>query len=171
MTSLEAYRQQKNVFFAGVRSPLLPEQRARFEGLSYYPVDMGQVYHLAIERAEPNQWLEMATSTGQWRAYLKWATVEVPFAAGAQQLLLLATEEAPSQLFLPFRDASSGVETYGAGRYLDVPYNSADDTVTLDFNRCYNPYCAYAEGWTCPIPPSENHVKSVIGAGELQYLA
>ena len=67
--------------------------------------------------------------------------------------------------FLPFRDATSGPETYGAGRYLDAEITS-DGRVLLDFNRAYFPYCAYGEGWTCPLPPAENWLRAAVRAGE-----
>ena len=72
------------------------------------------------------------------------------------------------ELFLPFRDATSGRETYGAGRYLE-PAKLAGGRLLVDFNLAYNPYCAYSEEYSCPLPPFENHLKVAIRAGEKAY--
>jgi uncharacterized protein (DUF1684 family) len=72
-------------------------------------------------------------------------------------------------LFLPFRDATSGTATYGAGRYLDLEPNE-DGTLTIDFNLAYNPSCVYSDGWSCPIPPRENWLDIPIEAGEKMYV-
>jgi hypothetical protein len=73
------------------------------------------------------------------------------------------------ELFLPFRDATSGKETYGAGRYLEVEPPNADGRVVVDFNDAYNPYCAYNASWSCPIPPGENWLAVPIRAGERSF--
>jgi uncharacterized protein (DUF1684 family) len=70
-------------------------------------------------------------------------------------------------LFVLFKDPSAPSETYGGGRYLDMNINDfKDGKVYIDFNRAYNPYCAFSDGWNCPIPPKENHLKLKITAGE-----
>jgi uncharacterized protein (DUF1684 family) len=73
------------------------------------------------------------------------------------------------KLFLAFADATSGIETYGAGRYLDVKKVPAATSIELDFNLAYNPYCAYNENFSCPFPPKENVLKVAILAGEKSY--
>ena len=72
-------------------------------------------------------------------------------------------------LFLAFADETSARETYGAGRYLDLKKIGGATEIELDFNRAYNPYCAYAEGFSCPLPPPENILKIAIRAGEKTY--
>jgi len=70
-------------------------------------------------------------------------------------------------LFLPFNDYTNYETTYGGGRYIDIQVGDiADNKVLLDFNKSYNPYCAYADGFSCPIPPSENYVHTHVLAGE-----
>ena len=71
-------------------------------------------------------------------------------------------------LFIPFRDASAGGETYEVGRYLE-PQARPDGTLEVDFNYAYNPFCAYGEGWSCPIPPEENRLAVTIAAGEKAF--
>lgn len=87
-----------------------------------------------------------------------------------QSIDLIKNPKYKNYLFIPFTDATTYGETYGGGRYLDL---SIDDIkgneLILDFNKCYNPYCAYAGGYSCPIPPRENELKVAIMAGEMQY--
>jgi uncharacterized protein (DUF1684 family) len=73
-------------------------------------------------------------------------------------------------LFVPFKDMTNGKETYGGGRYLDLETTDIqNDSVILDFNKAYNPYCAYSNGYSCPIPPKENHLAVSIEAGEKTF--
>ncbi len=88
---------------------------------------------------------------------------------GEPTQVTLFASEGSRELFLPFRDATSGTQTYGAGRYLEVEPASLDGTVEVDFNYAYNPYCAYNPQWSCPIPPGENWLAVPIGAGEQSF--
>lgn len=81
---------------------------------------------------------------------------------------MLYCEQGRGRYFLPFRDATAGSETYRLGRYLD-PQETPSDQVIIDFNYAYNPYCAYTDGWECPIPPHENHVDVPIRTGEKDF--
>lgn len=73
-------------------------------------------------------------------------------------------------LFIPFTDATTGDETYGSGRYIDIfTYDIKNDTMVIDFNKAYNPYCAYSAGYNCPIPPKENLLPVAIKAGEKNF--
>ena len=73
-------------------------------------------------------------------------------------------------LFIPFKDLTNGKESYGGGRYIDLRMRQLDkDKVILDFNKSYNPYCAFSEEYSCPIPPKENHLTIAIEAGEKNY--
>jgi uncharacterized protein (DUF1684 family) len=82
-------------------------------------------------------------------------------------LTALYESDAGHDLFLPFRDATSGKESYGAGRYLDL--HAHRDEVEIDFNYAYNPYCAYNPEWNCPLPPAENWLQVPIRAGEKAF--
>jgi uncharacterized protein (DUF1684 family) len=88
---------------------------------------------------------------------------------GRPTRITLFTSPEMHELFLPFRDATSGRETYGAGRYLEVDPPDADGRVVVDFNLAYNPYCAYNPDWSCPIPPGENWLDVPIRAGERTF--
>jgi uncharacterized protein (DUF1684 family) len=119
--------------------------------------------------------VQMATSTGEIRPQVRAA--ELHFRIGDRDLRLAGFADSHEhhlhELFVPFRDATSGRETYGAGRYLEVEVRPANGTyrATLDFNLAYNPYCAYSPDYSCPIPPAENTLPVAITAGERAYPA
>ncbi len=115
----------------------------------------------------------MASSTGAPRRQRRAARLEFATPAGKGQLF--AYEDAseghqhgPATLFVPFRDKTCGTETYGAGRYLDLE-DPAGAEVLIDFNLAYNPYCAYSESYSCPLPPPENWLEIPVTAGERKY--
>ncbi len=98
---------------------------------------------------------------------MRWA--KVAFSVdGAPAELTVYKDSSQGSLFLPFADATSGDETYGAGRYVE-PDAQPDGTLLIDFNYAYNPYCAYNEAWTCPITPAENRLRVPIRAGEKNF--
>jgi len=87
-----------------------------------------------------------------------------------RSLALMKNPKYKNYLFVPFKDLSSGKETYGGGRYLDLETTDIkEDVVILDFNKAYNPYCAFSSGYSCPIPPKENHLNARIDAGEKNF--
>jgi uncharacterized protein (DUF1684 family) len=112
----------------------------------------------------------MATSTGTRQAYLRSGAFTFEIEGRSLKLIVYKSTEDPyaRSLFIPFSDETSGRETYAAGRYLDIEEQAGDD-YELDFNMAYNPYCAYSEEYTCPIPPVENKLPVKILAGEKNY--
>ena len=109
----------------------------------------------------------MPTTTGEVRAYRRSGKVSFEV-DGEPATLTLYTTPHGNGWFVPFRDATSGTETYGAGRYLDLE-RTGDGSVMLDFNLAYNPYCAYDQRYSCPLPPVENWLQVPIRAGERNY--
>jgi uncharacterized protein (DUF1684 family) len=108
----------------------------------------------------------MQTSTGDVASYIRWARIS--FAVDGETAELTVFKDAQSgSLFLPFQDANAGGETYEAGRYLDVEQH--DGRLHVDFNYAYNPYCAYNEMWSCPIPPAENRLAVAVRASERSF--
>ena len=89
----------------------------------------------------------------------------------AYQMLDMMNEAAnKDELFVPFKDMTNYESTYGGGRYLDLSVSDINNgKVQIDFNKCYNPYCAYSDGFSCPIPPNENYLHVAIQAGELEF--
>lgn len=114
----------------------------------------------------------LPTSDGLEKKYLPYGYAEFNLGGESCKLLILEVMDAGpyrGTLFLAFADATSANETYGAGRYLDVKKTPGAATITLDFNEAYNPYCAYADSFSCPFPPKENILKLAIRAGEKSF--
>ena len=164
---LEGERVEKDHFLKhSAYSPL--EDRMGFSGLNYYPPNLDYRYELALQKADESELLTFQTSTGDEQIYHRLGTVEFEVEGQAAQLAVYQSTEHEG-LFVPFRDATSGQETYGAGRYLE-PELLGNGNLLLDFNLAYNPYCAYSENYSCPLPPFENHLSNVaIRAGEKAY--
>jgi len=168
MTELEEFRRAKDRFFGQPKgSPLTTEQHQSFTGLVYFSDNPALVIEAALE-ASPDRGTVMIDATGgDARPYRRAGIVRFTVDGQPVQLTLFESE-GDERIFLPFRDATSGKETYGAGRYLEVgrPRNGR---VILDFNYAYNPYCAYNAQWSCPLPPRENWLAVPIRAGEKAF--
>ena len=166
-TDLQRFRAEKDEFFGSDhRAPLTHEQKHSFKGLAYFAENPQLVIRSKIDRAVQPGEVRMATTTGEEQVYRRFGVVHFQVDGVAAQLTLY--ESAGSHdLFLPFRDATSGKETYGAGRYLDL--HAHGDEVVVDFNYAYNPSCAYNPEWSCPLPPAENWLKVPIRAGEKAF--
>ncbi|WP_211096984.1 DUF1684 domain-containing protein [Neolewinella litorea] len=152
-------------------SPLPEAEREAFaagEGHAFYPVDEDLRITARFVPDTSFTRLTMATSAADSVTYTVSGRAYFELGGGAQVLTLYrnsdADDPATGRLFLPFRDATSGTTTYGGGRYLNVEAPRAG-TVILDFNQAYNPYCAYTEGYACPVPPAENDLTVPIAAG------
>ena len=164
---LKRFRAEKDrVFAKDPHSPLTAEQRRTFAGLAYYEEDPRLVIRGTVDRnVEPGE-VRMATSAGDEQVYQRYGVVRFRIDGDAAQVVLYASDDS-DELFIPFRDATSGRETYGAGRYLEVHAHGGE--VTIDFNYAYNPNCAYDPAWSCPLPPAENWLKVPIRAGEKAF--
>lgn len=166
---ITAQRQAKNHFFrTSANSPLLPEQVAGFTGLSYFPPDYAYRVSARFEPSPTPEPVQIHASGGETRRYHK--VGQLFFTVSGERCTLAAYQSATDQgtghLFVPFTDNTSGRETYGGGRYLEVETPVSTSSVVLDFNLAYNPYCAYNYHYSCPTPPRENHLPVAINAGE-----
>jgi uncharacterized protein (DUF1684 family) len=165
--ALEAQRAEKDAYFRrNPYSPLEPEDRQTFSGLKYYEPDLAFQYILQLQPADPER-ITLQTNTGDEQTYNRIGTVKFEVdGEPAEAAIYQSTND--DDLFLPFRDATSGKETYGAGRYLE-PVDLGNAEVLVDFNLAYNPYCAYSPNYSCPLPPVENWLKVPIRAGEKKF--
>lgn len=168
--AVEAYRADKDeAFRTADDSPVPIENRSGWLGLPYYPVDAGLRFDgLTLEPYAGDQPVsfEIETTDGRRRPYTRAGTFR--FEIRGQPLQLTAyTSEAlePHQLFVPFMDATTGKETYGAGRYLDLD-PEPDGAYSLDFNLAYHPLCVHDPKYSCPLTPAENRLPIAIEAGE-----
>jgi uncharacterized protein (DUF1684 family) len=164
---LEDLREHKDFSFRHDEdSPIPADRRAAFSGLRYFPPNPQLQLELPVEPADGSS-LEIPTSDGSTRRYRRSGRVRFEIAGEQAELVLLSREDEHA-FFLPFRDATSRKESYGAGRYLDVEPGH-DGRVQVDFNLAYNPYCAYNDAFSCPLPPPENWLRVPIRAGEAAY--
>jgi uncharacterized protein len=164
-------RADKDSFFRNdIDSPISPSERSSFKGLKYFPPDDGYRVTSKLERFDNPKPIVISTSTGTQQAYVRYGAFTFQIQGKILKLFVYKSAEDPyaRSLFIPFSDATSGHETYGAGRYLDLEEQGGDD-YELDFNMAYNPYCAYSEEYACPIPPVENRLPVRILAGEKNY--
>ncbi|TDB65238.1 DUF1684 domain-containing protein [Arundinibacter roseus] len=163
----EKYKQE---FLTSENSPL---KEADLEFLRFFEPDSSFQVHAKFVKTTGSEPFSMPTYSGQQKEYIKFG--ELHFTLHGQ-LLTLAMYRSLSlmqvaayrdYLFVPFKDPTNGEETYGGGRYMDFRLKDISETgVLLDFNKAYNPYCAYSDGYNCPIPPKENHLSLEIRAGE-----
>lgn len=168
----EFQRQLNREFSDPAESPLPAAERATFRGLPFYPVAVGYCVAARLVRDSTAVAFAMPVSLGQPQQYRKYGTLQFALNGQPQQLVVyqsLALLQKPGYadyLFVPFTDLTNGHGSYHGGRYLDLripPSNTA--AVVLDFNRAYNPSCAYSAGYACPIPPVENQLPLAIEAG------
>ena len=156
-------------------SPLNEEDLPGFKRHAYFPMDKAYRVEATIERTPDAEPFIMATVSGKKKTFRKYADLHFNIADEALVLAVYQyfdpkTETYSEELFLPFKDDTSGEESYGGGRYIDLPMpQEAAKTMVLDFNQCYNPYCAYSAGWNCPIPPVVNHLNVPIYAGVMAW--
>ncbi len=172
-TNLERARQAKDEFFSRHwQSPIPLEDRPRFKGLEYYSPDPSYRFELELHDHTEKQVVRMAYTKGNEQDFLRWGEFHFEIFGKEQILQAYRSNPGEEKLFVPFRDTSSGKETYGAGRYLDLDperCRTQKGKWILDFNQAYNPWCVYSEAYTCPFVPVENSLKVPILAGEKNY--
>ncbi len=158
-------RQQTKDFLNKDSSPLDDKDRATFLGLDYFPANEKYKVKCALIPEGNPFTFSMKTTTDRLPTYQKVARLEFEF-EGRKRTLFAYRDEGSmdGSLFVPFTDKTNGNSTYKMGRYIDI-YPSESDDLYLDFNLCYNPYCAYSDRWSCPIPPAENTLDIAIEAG------
>jgi uncharacterized protein (DUF1684 family) len=168
--AIDGYRSEKDAFFKSSRqSPIPADQREAFDGLPYYLVDPDLVFEDLVLQPyagdEPTSF-QIPTSDGQLRPARRAGTFTFELDGALRRLTAYTFESSPSEsLFVPFLDQTSGHETYGAGRYLDLEPDD-DGTYAIDFNLAYHPSCVYDPKFSCPLTPAENRLPIRIEAGE-----
>jgi len=168
-----------DLFRSHPQSPIEPDERASFKGLRYFPHDAA---YRVEARFEPGDDSELVIDTGGEDGAVRYRRAgRLVFQLGGSQcrLTVLKLVQYAGGLFVPFRDTTSGRETYGAGRYLfDTAKNTdglaleiapGSSNVVIDFNYAYNASCAYSPRWACPLAPPENYLTVPVRAGELTY--
>jgi uncharacterized protein (DUF1684 family) len=163
----------KNEFLTTANSPL---KAADLSYLRFYAPDSSYRLSATLVTTPGSEPFTMLTYSGARKEYVKYGELRFE-RAGKQDTLsvyqsldLHRLPQYRDYLFVPFKDLTNGEATYGGGRYLDFRMKDMQlGTCVLDFNKAYNPYCAYSEGYSCPIPPKENHLSVRIEAGEMNF--
>ena len=170
---LERERKQKDWFFAvNPRSPIPPGKREGFTGLDYYPPNPEYRFELKLHEYNEKNTLRMTTTSGEAQEYIRWGEFRFKLGGEEHRLHAYKHNQHEQRLFVPFRDATSSSETYGSGRYIDLDperHGIGGRRWVLDFNKAYNPFCAYSKAYTCPLTPPENWLDIPIEAGEKKY--
>jgi len=144
--------------------------------ISFYPIDKSYCVKASFKRIPDQKGFYMNTSSGVQKKFFKYGLVTFKRDGKTLHLYIYQSETLMQQdkykdyLFIPFGDATSGFTSYGGGRYMDFTLQEIKNgTLVIDFNKAYNPYCAYTTGYNCPIPPKENLLTVPIDAGEKNY--
>lgn len=172
--TIDAYRQHyKQEFLEDSRSPLKAKDTAN---LRFFPANIKYKVVAHLKLTLDAEVFDMPTVSGKTKKYRQYGllTFNINDTAVSLQVLqsqkLLEDPKHKDHLFVPFTDGTTYAETYGGGRYLDLSLKDIKGgTIELDFNKCYNPWCAYGQGYSCPIPPRENRMPVCIKAGEMNY--
>ncbi len=168
---VKAFQQKLNDKYKNPEvSPLMEEDMKKFEGHDFFPINTNFKVTAKLEFPDVSIIYGLSTSTSRIAKYNKYAIATFEIDGEAYQLTLYISEtpsddpEYADHVFLPFTDETNGNTTYGGGRYIDLK-TTDEDTIIIDFNKSYNPYCAYSPYYSCPKPPKENHLDIEINAG------
>lgn len=144
--------------------------------IHFYPIDESYCVTASFDRINDAKGFDMNTASGMKQKYFHYGLLTFKLHDSLihlyiyQSASLMKQEKYKDYLFVPFGDATSGYESYGGGRYLDFTVSDIKNNIlVIDFNKAYNPYCAYTTGYNCPIPPKENLLTVAIPAGEKNY--
>lgn len=163
-------REGKNHFFRTSKLSPFGDTRSTFKGLNYFDPNVQYRVNAKLIKLDSGKVVSLATSTSDEENFIEYAHVEFHLEEKLNRLLVFApVQSSDNELFLAFKDTTNANETYGAGRYLEIKQSPDGATLLLDFNKAYNPYCAYNESYSCPLPPRENHLTVAIKAGEKKY--
>jgi uncharacterized protein (DUF1684 family) len=171
LEEITVFRQKLNEEYQNPKeSPLSPEALQSFTGHEFYPVALKYRVQARFKRTENEPVFKMTTSTDRRPEYVKYGEAQFELDGKTytlnlyQSLALTQKTEYKDYLFLPFTDLTNGKQSYGGGRYLDLRIPKGN-TILIDFNQAYNPFCAYSHKYSCPVPPKENHLSTEIKAG------
>jgi uncharacterized protein (DUF1684 family) len=163
---IEAREEQDRFMRFSEESPF-QDSDVKFDSLQYFAPNPEFRIVGRFEEPESSEIVSLGTNDGLTEQYLVYGFASFSIDNVPLRLKILENVE-EEKYFIPFGDATSANETYGAGRYLDVEHHGGR-TIVLDFNTAYNPYCAYVDGYTCPLPPPDNLLAVAIRAGEKSY--
>ncbi|WP_422348664.1 DUF1684 domain-containing protein [Flagellimonas sp.] len=155
-------------------SPLPDRYRKDFNGLDFYEPDTTYIVHAKLERTPEAIPFLMKTTTNDHRNEVVYGIAHFELHGTPYQLEIYQSMDEPDEgledyLFLPFLDNTNGNETYGGGRYIDLTIPKGD-TIVIDFNKAYNPYCVYNKKYSCPLVPRQNYLRTNVRAGVKDFI-
>ncbi len=168
LRELATFRNNKHDFFKNSKGSPFVQKGIEYKGASYFGGNTKYKVNARLNRLSKREILTLSNSNGTNANYLKFAMTNFKLAGQEHTLLLLKTPGFGNQYLMAFADQTSGITTYGGGRYLDLIIGKSD-RIEIDFNKAYNPYCAYSPEFLCPLPPRENILSVAIEAGEKTY--
>lgn len=166
----EFQREMNAEFKDATTSPLTKKDLKHFKGLEFFPVDSTYVVEANFKRTPDEKPFKMKTTTDRLPVYVKYGEATFTLKGETYKLNIYQNQELITKegyedyLFLPFLDFTNGDTSYGGGRYVDARLPKSD-TIIIDFNKAYNPYCAYSDRYSCPLVPRVNYLKTKIEAG------
>jgi uncharacterized protein (DUF1684 family) len=162
------HRQNIDELFADEkRSPLSDEDRLKFTALAYFPVDKAYLVGAHVRRFDSAQYVDLKHTLNRTYRFIRWGIADFKLLNDSCHLTIFQNTE-KAFLFVPFKDYTTGNETYSGGRYLDLELPK-DSFITIDFNLAYNPDCAYNDFWSCPLVPKENILALPVKAGVKKF--
>ena len=166
--SIQKFREEKHDFFENAKGSPFVQKEIEYRPVQFFPPNPDFKVNATLERLTSRQTVSIANSDGSVIQYLKFARAGFKLNQTEYSLLILKALGFGNQYLTAFIDETSGKSTYGGGRYLDLIIGKSD-RIELDFNKAYNPYCAYSSEYLCPLPPRENFLQITIEAGEKGY--
>ncbi len=169
---IHSFQKELNEEFKDAKkSPLKGDDFKNFESHTFYPIDLSFRVVVKLKVISDSPFLPMKTTSSRIKDHRIYAFAEFILKGKSfsipvyQSKDLLAKKEYADYLFFPFTDLTNGKETYGGGRYIDLRIPKTGDQIVIDFNKAYNPFCAYSSGYSCPLVPSENNLDLEVFAG------
>lgn len=175
LKEIKAFQDTLNKQYADTaESPLTKEDLLTFKQLNFYPINKKYKVVAKFTRTENTSPFKMKTTTDRAPIYEKYGEIEFKINGKTIKLnvyqshRLRKIEKYKNYLSLPFTDETSGTTSYAGGRYVDLTIPKSN-SIIIDFNKAYNPYCAYNHKYSCVVPPAENHINAEIKAGVMKY--
>lgn len=171
----KTFQYEQNIHFADKKtSPLTKEDFITFSSLEFFPINKALRIKAEFVRTPNEKPFDMLTTTSRLAKYVKYGIARFTIQDKKYQLTIYQNQklkdkaEYKNHLFLPFNDLTNGNESYDGGRFIDLEIPK-ENTIIIDFNQAYNPYCAYNYKYSCPIPPKENFLDVEIHAGVKKF--
>ncbi len=164
---IQDHRAQQAYFLQHSEESPFANPALNFSELKFYDIDIKYKVRAKVYLFEEEISRTIVTNTGEKRQYKELGWAHFDWNEAVHKLLIFQAVDS-DELFVGFKDATSGLTTYGAGRYIETE-TIKDGHLIIDFNKAYNPYCAYSDEFSCPLPPKENSLNFKIEAGEQRY--